>query len=653
MATRRIDLAKEPAFAIGVVAVDPAHRLLTKAAGLQIVVEHRMMQVLIAFAHAHGMIITRDELTELCWDGRVVGEDAINRVISRLRRTAEELGGDVYRIETISKVGYRMVLLGEATAQPTEGQISLNDKAQNKTLCAGRMLTEQPETKTSAVPVPKEVAKHHSFWIILRKPSALVFTALLFVIVAAGILLWSQQVASASQSMTVRLSGYRLLSASLPATFRESINAEIVAAFNVDGIVAVALTPPSQPSTGTAYSLGGAIYRIDDGSIRVITQLINERSGVVLWSDSSDYAADQATKVPRKVAVDVGTVVRCGLSGAATYRKTLPDPVLSNYLQYCREYWSYGGTKTLHSAQRVVAEAPDFSWGWSAVGNGFVQSLRNERDSQRAAAMREAGLVAQERALQLDPRNSEALAHKAYLIDQRDWATQEALFKAAVMAKPLDCGCEHYGYGLKLQSVGRLDNAVDQFRSAINMLALWPDSQFALADALLAKGHADQAKASFAASIELSNDPDFDKWIAVNEGVELGDYKGAMIALRSPKLQLSDESRAALQLGYEALGARDPKTTARAIRGLRALPTVEKSSIVVTMLGALGANNAALDAVGKRPWLFWRRSMRGVLDEPRFRDVAQELGLMTYWKLSRTKPDVCMSEAAPPFCRMI
>ena len=46
------------------------------------------MQALVALARADGEIVTRDELIQSCWDGRIVGEDAIDRVIARLRRAA-------------------------------------------------------------------------------------------------------------------------------------------------------------------------------------------------------------------------------------------------------------------------------------------------------------------------------------------------------------------------------------------------------------------------------------------------------------------------------------------------------------------------------------------------------------------------------------
>jgi hypothetical protein len=91
----------------------------------------------------------------------------------------------------------------------------------------------------------------------------------------------------------------------------------------------------------------------------------------------------------------------------------------------------------------------------------------------------------------------------------------------------------------------------------------------------------------------------------------------------------------------------------KAVRGLLALPKDQQSETVATMLAALGANAEALQVASERPWLFWHRSMRGVLNDPAFPAVAQRLGLMTYWKTSRTKPDICLTKSEPAFCGMI
>ena len=615
-------LAHEPVFRIGDAEFRPATREV-RFADQTSIIEPRVMQVLIALHRAGGAVVSKDDLLQSCWAGRTVGEDAINRVVSRLRSVAEKDAGGQFRIETIIKVGYRLLTAsGETLAAPAD----------------------QPSPAPSVASRPAVFPS--------RRLLVMAATGLCLLIVAAGAWLWLRPGPVAAHSMMVRLTGFRALSADLPATVRESIGAEIATAFNVDGVVGVSTVAEPAGGAGPAYSLGGTIYRVGD-AIRVITRFTNERTGVVLWSDSVDYAADQAAKIPHKIAIDAGTVIRCGLSGAATYGKPLPDPVLSNYMQYCQQYWSYGGSKTLLFAQRVVAEAPDFSWGWSAVANGYMQSSFVEHDDQRVQALRAAGIAAEDKAIALDPSNSEALAHKAHLIDPLDWSGQEALFKRAIAAKPLDCGCEHHNYGIMLRHVGRLGAAAEQFHAATDMLALWSDSQLALAQTFAAMDRLDQAKPYYEAAIDLSKDVNFDKVVAVSDGMETGDYPAAIAALRDPQFQFPGASRAALLSGYEALASGDPQAKGKAVQLLLALPKGEQSETVPIMLAALGATREALQAAAQKPWLLWRRSMRGVLNEPGFPAVAEQLRLMAYWRNSRTKPDICLGKNAPPFCRMI
>lgn len=103
-------LAHHPPFHIGAVEVRPATKTVSRD-GHETVVEPRVMQVLVALADAHGDVVSRDDLVEICWDGRIVGDDAINRIMSRLRRLAGDVGHDSFVIETVTKVGYRLRLL--------------------------------------------------------------------------------------------------------------------------------------------------------------------------------------------------------------------------------------------------------------------------------------------------------------------------------------------------------------------------------------------------------------------------------------------------------------------------------------------------------------------------------------------------------------
>lgn len=111
----RVELAHEPDLVLGRLTVSPSRRELVRDDGEREVIEHRVMQVLVALSRAKGDIVTRDELTMSCWDGRVVGEDSIHRVMSRLRKIASGIGAGSIEIETITKIGYRLTSNGGET----------------------------------------------------------------------------------------------------------------------------------------------------------------------------------------------------------------------------------------------------------------------------------------------------------------------------------------------------------------------------------------------------------------------------------------------------------------------------------------------------------------------------------------------------------
>src|SRR5687768_16755320 len=74
-----IILAHEPPFRIGDAEIRPATREYVYN-GHTSIGEPRVMQMLVALHRADGGVVSKDDLIGLCWEGRVVGEDAINRV---------------------------------------------------------------------------------------------------------------------------------------------------------------------------------------------------------------------------------------------------------------------------------------------------------------------------------------------------------------------------------------------------------------------------------------------------------------------------------------------------------------------------------------------------------------------------------------------
>ena len=106
---------------LGPLSIEPAMRRVAHDSGAEEFLEPRVMQALVALVRADGRILSRDDLLAQCWSGVVVGEDAINRVIGRLRRLSEGAGAGAFRVETITKVGYRLIAAAPAAATIVHG----------------------------------------------------------------------------------------------------------------------------------------------------------------------------------------------------------------------------------------------------------------------------------------------------------------------------------------------------------------------------------------------------------------------------------------------------------------------------------------------------------------------------------------------------
>jgi tetratricopeptide (TPR) repeat protein len=482
--------------------------------------------------------------------------------------------------------------------------------------------------------------------------------AALVLLVVAGVV-WSTRrpaTPTAAQAIQVRLAGFESLSPGVPSGMPDTLRDEIIAAFNDDGLVTVSTASAPPPGTAAAYALGGSI-RSEGGGIRIIARLTNERSGVTLWSNSFAYDGSAVARAPRRIAVDAGNVVRCGLFGAATYSKPLPDPVLADYLQFCHyTNLDFVFSKALYFARKTVAAAPDFSWGWSAIEKSAVIAMRpkspDPADPLRAEAQQAAG-----KALHLDASNSEALSYESLLADPGDLAAREAFLQQALKARPLACGCEHHTYGNFLLEVGRIDDAAAEFRRSVDVLAFYNTTQVELGAALLQLGKPADARPHFEAAADLDPDPFASKEITVLTAPVTHDYAAAIEALRTPGFPQWPAARPAL-IAFQALQSGEAAARSRAVA---ALGQVRPTALTIALLGALGAGPEALQQTaaaaeaniyGARSWLFLP-TMDAARRDPSFPRIVQRLGLTRYWRTTHTRPTACTAAAPPDFCRMI
>lgn len=506
----------------------------------------------------------------------------------------------------------------------------------------------QPQSKRSP-------ARHVS-----RRVLVIAACLLLIGATVAGWIWFPRPHAVSAQALKVRLTDFQRLSPNLPATISDTLREELISAFGEDSIVRASTAPTPPPGHDPAYALSGTI-REEAGRVKVIFRLSNERTGTTLWTNSFEDPAAELDKIPRQVAVDTSLTLRCGLFGASTYGGTLPEATMSDYLQACQN----AGTepeKALDFARKVIAAVPDFSWGWSMVEIASFNALLQRPPVDQATQFRQEGLRAADKAIALDPTNSEAFAFKSHLIPEGELVAREKLLYQAIHARTLPCGCEHHFYGDLLAEVGRLSDAAIEYKRSIDIMALNNESQLSLAQVYIALHRPDLAKEPLAAALELTGDPRAAAQVKVGLAPLTGNYAEALRLVNDPQVGAPPPIRPILSTAFEALVTQDATAKGRAIAALRSMPDQSHGSMFFNLLVALGDYTGVVDGIvavvgsgqrmGARSWLFTLPN-DGALRDQKFTLAAARLGLIDYWRKTRTRPDVCLGRSPPPFCKSI
>lgn len=111
------------AFLVGSLLASPSQNMLFRHPGrdseaMSVRIEPRAMEVFEVLARSGGEVVSRSDLMAGVWPELIVTDDALNRVISTLRKVLSESFGEHDIIETIPKRGYRL----SATVDMKAGQ---------------------------------------------------------------------------------------------------------------------------------------------------------------------------------------------------------------------------------------------------------------------------------------------------------------------------------------------------------------------------------------------------------------------------------------------------------------------------------------------------------------------------------------------------
>lgn len=452
-----VELAHADAFDLADLKVEPALCRLS-ARGQCERVEPRVMQLLVALARAEGAILSRDDLIDACWDGRVVSDDAVNRVVSRLRKALAELDGAAVAIETIPRVGYRLAVNGEVGATPAVERAPLG----------------LPHWRAAA--------------------------AVAAMLGAAGLLWAASPFASrAKAAATISIQP-------VPGGARTSEEARFVnvltsdfgrAAEAISGVNLVdAQAPRAEPSSD--YIVRISVDR-ERGGLAAQARLVSGSDGSVLWSREFSDTRRNYSALREQVAVAAAGVLRCGLERTAPAVRD--DPATARlFFAACDAAQIADWATATSFARQVVARRPDVAAGWACLAMTSLWSAssqtglpRAERLRVRAAAQRYA-----EKAIGLDPHSGRAyIALSLVQSDRGAYSSQLSTLEQGLKADP-ELTDLLTAYSGALFDAGYV---ADSVAPALRALALNPMSRkvgsFAVGR-LLAAGRTDEAFAALA-----------------------------------------------------------------------------------------------------------------------------------------------------------
>lgn len=418
-----IDLAQQPDFSIGTIEVRPSIRQVA-AGGYDEIVQPRVMQVLVALGRADGAVVSRDELTERCWGGRIVGEDSINRCIGKIREISGLGGSSAFEIETIPRVGYRLKRLPMAEIEPSAGMPAAGESDQN---------TAANSTTLESVAAAGTGNR--------RRLVALAATVGGIVFIAAGFVafqIWFRQptlppAEAAAREPSIAVLPFKNLSSDKDAGYLAAgVQDEILTRLAKIGSLKVISRTSADQFTGrsgnipeiakrlgVANVLEGSVQRAGN-AIRINVQLIRASTDDHLWAEDYDRKMDNVFSVESEVAGTIATILaakvtpgeKAEISAPPTTNPHAYDLFLQS-LVFAHKNDGASLRTAVQLLQQAVVEDPKFAVAWAWLAR--MQAYSHFGDDL-ATVRRSAAHAALARALELRPDLAEVQAAKGFYL---------------------------------------------------------------------------------------------------------------------------------------------------------------------------------------------------------------------------------------------
>ena len=272
--------------------------------GQETLLEPRAMQLLVYFAVHQGRVLSRSELEEEVWGGRVVGEDALTNSISKLRRALGDNARNPVMIETVPKTGYRLI----ASVQ--------------------RDVTVD-STESSAMNSPgKESPRQRSvtWWVIAALLAGIVFAGWWFYSIDDDTQTAQPTDSMVSDKPAVAIIPFDNLADEQQDYFANGITTNLITDMSkLSGITVIArgsVFSYQNTSAGTRqisrelnadYVVKGAVQRLQD-QLRVNVQLIDAGTEQAVWAERYESKMSDLFKLQDQIASALVSAMRISIA---------------------------------------------------------------------------------------------------------------------------------------------------------------------------------------------------------------------------------------------------------------------------------------------------------------------------------------------------
>lgn len=413
---------------------------------------------------------------------------------------------------------------------------------------------------------------------------------------------------------------------------------------------------------GARYALGGEV-RPDANGMTLSIRFEDVASRLTLWEKSFSAPASDVAYLPAQASLLTANAMWCIVKTRSELTRD-NNEILSLIADRCRE----GPTTDRNasytvSRMRAITEAdPGSAYNLAQLVAVLSGSIDRAPPSSRATLIAEAEATLQ-RAEKLDPTVPNLLWGRLAL----EWAKGVSIteFDATALHVASESegkdafvyGATNYGRASILQAAGRFRDALPHMLTAVahqTTLRPWTAGPYyaVLGRKAEARAEIEPAIAAFGAWA----------WEPMIPYAIFLDAADADAMLQSPPSTTPKTMVDCLRDIRTALASKDPG--ARALGATRARVCGDAESIspmtVLASLAALNDLDAAFALADKQtfnatsPWsevlevLFWPTS-RALRADPRFLPLVDKLGMIDYWRATKSRPDVCETETAP-FC---